>query len=97
MRHSYTNDETKQKITRDLANLPRPIDPDAVDSVIGNTSWTGIRCGGCKRYLTDLDEPLVTVGETPDYESDTAELCVPCLEEALEVAKKHVDKNPTKS
>jgi hypothetical protein len=49
-----------------------------VARAIGNTSWTELRCDGCRKYVTEA----VTVGEEPDYESSTADLCRDCVAEA---------------
>lgn len=54
-----------------------------VSAVIGNDSWTRIRCDQCRK---DVDAAVVC-GEAPNYESNTANLCVPCLESALALAK----------
>ncbi len=62
-----------------LALGPRP-DPDQVDAVIGNTSWTEAgRCSECKA----TSPVLVRMGDEPDYESATAWLCPKCLSKAL--------------
>lgn len=52
---------------------------DDFANIIGNNSWTSIICTACGR---DVDE-AVEVGEPPDYESHTATLCRPCLQEAI--------------
>lgn len=61
---------------------PNP-DPDAVDKIIGNSSWTRIpTCNGCG---TDDAPAVIQVGESPDYESSTAYLCGNCLIDAMRV------------
>ena len=61
-----------------LGPLP---DPDAVDALIGNTSWTDVpECDGCERTGMPF---VVRVGDEPDYESSTAWLCSECLAEAV--------------
>lgn len=59
---------------------PTP-NPDDVDRIIGNTSWTrvGLVCNGCG----EESDRIVQVGEEPDYESRTARLCAKCLDEAV--------------
>lgn len=58
---------------------PTP-DPDDVDALIGNDSWTAPRtCSECQREAA----AVVEIGEPPDYESSTAWICRRCLENAL--------------
>lgn len=56
---------------------------EEVIAIIGNGSWTRIRCDQCGQEV----DAAVVCGEEPDYESHTANLCVPCLESALALAK----------
>jgi hypothetical protein len=64
-----------------LALGPNPA-PDAVDAVIGNTSWTTLDdCDGCGKKTAKL----VRVGQEPDYDSRTACLCPRCLRAAMAV------------
>ena len=56
---------------------PKP-DPDDVDRIIGNKSWTRNTCDEC-----NADADTVQVGQAPDYESRTADLCEACLRRAL--------------
>jgi len=46
-----------------------------VEAAIGNDSWTELKCDECGKYVTWV----VQVGEKPDYESNTANLCRECL------------------
>jgi hypothetical protein len=79
-RYNPTSDERFAQLGQ-LKALPQPPDPDAVDKIIGNRSWTAVpTCNGCERE----ELPAVAqVGEPCDYESRTAFLCVDCLREAL--------------
>lgn len=72
-----------QQITAALAKLIAPIDPDEVDRIIGNTSWTTEACDECGTYA----DPLVQLGQEPDYDSSTATICVPCIQKALNLSK----------
>lgn len=59
--------------------------PDAtakdVAAVIGNKSWAGPqRCHECG--IEDVDA-VVEIGQPLDYESATAEICLPCLRKAV--------------
>jgi len=69
--------EGKAAAIRSLGEAP---DPDAVDAIIGNGSWTSVpECNECK---TDV-EAVVRIGDEPDYESSTAWVCEDCLKKAL--------------
>ena len=61
---------------------------DEVEAIIGNRSWTRLEeCSDCK--ATDL--PLVVqVGNAPDYESNTAWLCIGCIKKALALTKREL-------
>lgn len=52
--------------------------PEQIAKIIGNESWTRLRCDECEEDVT----ALLTVGEEPDYESATASICLSCLEKA---------------
>lgn len=76
-RYSGTTSPNLAAITKKLAELPIPVDPDAVDSIVGNKSWTGIGiCGECKK---DGPPMLVQIGDEPDYDSHTAYVCLDCI------------------
>ena len=69
--------EGKAAAIRSLGEAP---DPDAVDAIIGNGSWTSVpECNECK---TDV-EAVIRIGDEPDYESSTAWVCEDCLKKAL--------------
>lgn len=74
-------DGEKMKVLHQLQALGQAPDPNAVDAVIGNRSWTTVpSCDGCN--APDCSA-VVTVGEAPDYESSTAHLCEACVMAAL--------------
>ena len=52
--------------------------PEMIEAIIGNGSWTRLTCDECKK---DVDA-ILTVGDAPDYESNTASLCRKCVEKA---------------
>lgn len=70
----------KDAIAEQLRNLPRDATPEQVAAIIGNASWTRIRCDECG---ADGLERAVELGEEPDYENNTARVCVPCLQAAV--------------
>lgn len=74
----------QQKITEQLAALESPIDPDQVDAIIGNKSWTQVDC--CSECEARVDV-VVEIGQEPDYESSTAWVCLPCLRAAVALAE----------
>ena len=55
-----------------------------VKDIIGNYSWTRIMCNECGQYST----LVVQVGQEPDYESNTADLCAECLTKAFNLLQK---------
>lgn len=72
--------DTKQ-IYDALVALGETPAPEDVNRVIGTESWTSFRCDECQTYI----ERGVEVGEKPDYESNTAILCIPCLTKAMAI------------
>lgn len=69
----------KTEIYRGLLALDlETCSPADVEAVIGNATWTRLKCNGCGR---DVDA-VVQVGDEPDYESSTADLCRSCAEAA---------------
>jgi hypothetical protein len=52
---------------------------DDVNTIIGNKSWTRLTCDECgSETITEVME----VGQEPDYESNTARLCLECIKKA---------------
>jgi hypothetical protein len=72
----------KGRIYTELVNLGKNPNPDDVDRIIGNSSWTNCRCSECNKYV----EEVIQVGEEPDYESHTAYLCLECIEKAYNLS-----------
>lgn len=54
-----------------------------VKNIIGNDSWTALSCHECGQYV----EEVMSLGQEPDYESHTANVCFPCLCKAMETFK----------
>ena len=54
-----------------------------VAAIIGNSTWTDLRCDDCAAHVACV----VELGPEPDYESATASVCVPCLARALTLAQ----------
>jgi hypothetical protein len=73
-----------ESVYNQLAALGPTPNPDDVDRIIGNDTWTDPgECDECGKP----NAVLVEVGELPDYESCTATICTACLEAALKLAK----------
>ena len=77
---TWKYDSGKETSYNSLLALGENPAPNDVDDVIGNGSWTDIRCDECYSHV----ESAMQVGEEPDYESATALICKPCLLKALE-------------
>jgi hypothetical protein len=75
--HDHFRD--KQDKAKRLIELGSNPNPDDVDSIIGNGSWTRTKCHQCNAENIDV----VELGQEPDYESHTANICKPCIEKAL--------------
>lgn len=76
------NGHDREKTYRQLVELGTSPDPDAVDEIIGNPTWTDVKCDQCGAYV----DMVVQVGQEPDYDSATCELCVSCINNAFELA-----------
>lgn len=75
-----TTEKAKIDILAQLKALGDFPDPDAVDKIIGNRSWTSVPRCDCCMLKKDI---VIRIGEEPDYESATAIVCEACLKEAL--------------
>lgn len=71
----------KQKVLKDLKDLGSNPSPYAISKVIGNPSWTDTNCDECSTRLV----PVIRLGDEPDYDSSTANICRGCLVKALEL------------
>ncbi len=73
-------DADKDIIGKTLAALDlSTVTAEQVNAIIGNGSWTSIRCNECGECVA----AAVQVGEPPDYESATASVCESCLRKAV--------------
>jgi len=72
-------ESSSEKVYEGLTKLGENPNPDDVDRVIGNTSWTEVpRCDECKEHKG----VVIMLGEEPDYESNTANICEDCINKA---------------
>ncbi len=70
----------KARILEQLEALDQEsITAEAVDTIIGNGSWTRLECDCCERDVA----VLVQLGDPHDYESATLDVCPDCLTAAL--------------
>lgn len=76
----YGND--KNNIYKALVES-KPTTELQVEQIIGNKSWTSLRCDECQKE----SEIVIEIGETPDFESRTANVCIECIEKALSILK----------
>jgi hypothetical protein len=78
--HGYGPD--KDRIWHALKALDKnKATPADVEQIIGNDSWTSLKCDECGNE----SEIVVRVGEEPDYESATASLCPACINKAASI------------
>ena len=72
----YDTELRKQTYQRLIALGDKP-DPDEVDSIIGNTSWTRTpKCNECNTYDHAI---IIELGDEPDYDSNTVWICLGCI------------------
>lgn len=64
----------------DLSSCSR----DAVDKIIGNTTWTDNHCGVCGKDV----EVVVNLGEREDSDDSGVDVCGNCLKKAVEMIGK---------
>lgn len=77
----WGNDVSKQQTGFRLHDLGPTPDPDEVDKVIGNSSWTRTTCDECEAENVDV----VMVGQDEDYDSRTSSICKSCLIKAMAI------------
>jgi len=61
---------------RALGDIPNP---DDVDAIIGNGSWTRCTCTECGRDVN----AVIHFGDEPNYVSDTVYICLGCIKLAV--------------
>tara|TARA_R110000772_G_scaffold268686_3_gene397516 strand:- start:3490 stop:3801 length:312 start_codon:yes stop_codon:yes gene_type:complete len=71
--------DSKHDITRKLRGV---ITEDEISNIIGNASWTYNPCYECESDC----EVVVQIGQEPDYDSCTTNVCLKCLREAVVMA-----------
>lgn len=54
-----------------------------VEAIVGNASWVGLKCDDCGAKV----EAIIQLGEEPDCESATANVCDDCIRKACELAE----------
>lgn len=80
---AYQNHESFQEIQRALDAVDKESAAASdIEAIIGNDTWVGpITCNECGNKF----DAVVEVGEAPDYESNTACLCLDCARKALSI------------
>ena len=78
------------EITKDLRAMQDSggVTIEAVNLIIGNTSWTSFACSECGN---DFDY-LVRIGDTPDYGNRWVDICKGCAAQALGLFPEEGDK-----
>lgn len=77
--------EASRVVYERLAALGPTPEPDAVDAIVGNGSWTDIH--ECHECGAEGKPALVEVGEFSLEDSCTARLCLDCLLKAVAMAE----------
>lgn len=72
--------QSKYAALLELGGTPKPED---VNTIIGNDSWTSLKCDECEAET----DTVVIVGQPPDYESSTASICVGCINAAYHLTQ----------
>lgn len=81
-RRQYPDEKAKQPKLAALGDRPNP---DDVDRIVGNKSWTEVpTCNECNREGLPA---VVELGDKPDYDSATAWVCLDCLRKAVALAE----------
>ena len=82
---TYGGDRRKRNVAAELEALDtETATAEQVAEIIGNSSWVGAStCHECGVDTWDA----VQLGQEPDYESSTANICKSCLEKALSLFK----------
>lgn len=75
------NGKTREQIYDELIALGPNPSANTIDTIIGNTSWTHIKCDNCG----EDKEIVIQIGQPKDYESNTVKICVICLDKAIAV------------
>ena len=88
---TYGADKRGRNIGEELLALdPETATASEISKIIGNTAWCTERgCNECGTVTWDI----VEIGEPPDYESATAEICIDCLKKAVQL----IDENDLRS
>jgi hypothetical protein len=78
---AYNNwhyDAEKRVKTEKLLALPAGFSAEDVNAIIGNDSWTELKCSECQKN----HDVLIQIGDEPDYDARYVELCRDCLSRA---------------
>jgi hypothetical protein len=74
---AYTITGDADRIYNKLVALGNNPNPDAVDSIIGNNSWTRIECDVCHESNFSLVE-----FDIPNHDDDKVQICADCIDKA---------------
>ena len=79
----YCESGDKLEVYRKIIMLRDNPDPDKIDAIIGNTSWTELQCDECD----ELVDKVVRVGGDIDNGSASADLCFDCIKKLCDITK----------
>ena len=71
--------EEQERISTALHALPPDASEADVAVIVGNSSWTKLRCDECWEEV----DAVVSVGAEPEIDSATARVCLKCAEKAV--------------
>lgn len=79
----YKNDKARVEIGEQIDAIPNPKSKEEIDEIIGNSSWTTIRCYICENSVDKL------VGLYPkshdEYDNHSVHIFKKCIDKAKEL------------
>lgn len=76
-----TYGEDKKLISEKLHQLIPPVSAEAIDTIIGNSSWTSFRCDVCDKEATELHHFKPTYYDP--YENTGLRICLECIHKEI--------------
>lgn len=76
----YKNDKEKIKIGEQIDLMPNPKSKEEIDKLIGNSSWTTIRCYVCEESVNKLVGIYSKSFE--EFDNNCIHICKKCINKA---------------
>lgn len=76
----YKNDKEKIKIGEQIDLMPNPKSKEEIDKLIGNSSWTTIRCYACDESVNKLVG--IYSKEFEEFDNNYIHICKKCINKA---------------